>query len=1159
MPGQIRNSFVPVALALVALVAAGVMPAVAQRFTADLRGTITDPDGKAVQGAEVTVINSDTGLTRVTESNSSGLYAVGNLPVGHYVLEVSREGFSTAVITELQLNVADIRTADVELQVGAIADQVTVRAETLQVETVGGEVAGLITGEELRELPLNGRNFVQLTQLMPGVSTPEGFDTKNKGLLGGVDMSVSGGSVTGNLWTVDGAYNNDGGSNRTVVVSPSADAIEEFKIHRNSYGAEFGGAGGAQINIVTRGGSNDLHGSVYYFARDDSFNATNYFLEQSGQDTEPLSRDDYGYTLGGPILQDKLHFFISQEWNEEERGVVRTGFVPTAAERSGDFSGGGIPGCSLSPPNDPLTGSPFPGNRIPADRLSPAGLAFLNLYPMPNTNPSSGSCNNWVEAVGTPIDWNQTNARLDWNPNEKTRLMVRYTEDNWENGAPNATDQNGLWGDDPFPTVDSSWDQPAESLVAQLNTTLGSNAINTLQYSVTKNSISIDRGGTDPGLNGEINGLLPAIFPESVKQGGADRSHPVFWGSQGYAALWNIAPWRNRLDAQVLKDDYQQVFGDHWLKVGALYSDNEKDEFIGGASAFESPQFWGATGINGSGPATGNILADFLLRDMAFGFSENSFQPNPRLRWEDLELYVSDSWQVSSNVTLDFGVRYSRFFAPESADDNLASFDPGSFDPALGNDPCNGLLLVPGSTVCQDRGFLGGTDGPNASLVEDDTNNFAPRLGLAWDVFGDGRSALRVGVGQFYQRERVNIQLEFAGNPPFNTQLTGERRLDDTAEPCDGCFASNDGVPTFGLDVDAETPYSWQWNVTWEQRVGNHSTLEVGYVGSRGVHLPRRSDINQVPAGDSNGNGISDRLEYAQADGDAGARGNLRPISAFGDAEILFWENSGESEYHSLQAQWKTRFGRGSQVQASYTWSDFEANDPLNDAGASSFDGQILDRDNPDLDWGPAGLHREHVFNASVLWNLPELEGANGLVRALFGNWSIGGIVSYASGTPITILNGTVPGVNDPMGTGFSDNQRPNRVPGEPCRARGGPREQWLNPNAFTLTGYQLGTAGTSGIGECEGPDFFQVDVSFYKNIRLTDRFQLQLRLEVFNLFDEENFVSVNNLLDPTSVTLDADVSEATQITSFSPAGNFGQATAVRDPRQVQLGVKLLF
>jgi len=451
-------------------------PAAAQRTTASVRGTITDQTRAVVPGVTVTATNAATGLVRTTVTNAVGLYAFPDLPVGTYRVDAELSGFKRASQTEIVLNVADDRAIDFLLQPGAVTESVMVQATSPLVRSVGGDVSGVITGVQVRELPLNGRNFLQLATLMPGVSAPDFLNVKDKGLLCGSDLSVSGSSVTANLWTVDGANNNDVGSNRTILVYPSTDAIEEFKILRNSYGPEFGQAGGAQINIVTRSGTNVFHGSGFYSGRNDALNSRNYFLEKANQPKEELKRNDFGGTLGGPIVKDQLHFFYSQEWNREQRGSVRTAFVPTAAERAGDFSTS-IPGCSPSTPIDPLTGAAFPGNRIPANRLSPGGQAYLQLYPLPNTTPSGGSCNNWVQSLTTPINWRQENIRADYTMSNRSRVMVRYTHDAWTNNAPNL--QSNLWGDDPFPAVDSNWDQPGKSFVAQLNQSVGEQAVNT--------------------------------------------------------------------------------------------------------------------------------------------------------------------------------------------------------------------------------------------------------------------------------------------------------------------------------------------------------------------------------------------------------------------------------------------------------------------------------------------------------------------------------------------------------------------------------------------------------------------------------------------------------------------------------------------------------
>jgi hypothetical protein len=1151
-------------LSLAAILILLAVPALAQRTSATVRGTVTDSSASVIPGATVTLQNESTGFTRDAVTNEAGFYSFAELPIGTYTLSVELSGFKTATRTNIVLNVADDRAVDIVMEPGAVTETITVQAAAQSVRTIGGDVSGVVTGAQVRELPLNGRNFLQLATLMPGVSAPDFLNVKDKGLLGGSDLAVSGGGVTANLWTVDGTNNNDVGSNRTILVYPSVEAIEEFKILRNAYGAEFGQSGGAQVNIVTRGGTNEFHGSGFYFGRDDSLVAKDFFLKRADQPKQELSRHDFGWTLGGPIVRDRLHFFASQEWNRERLGSVRQAFVPTAAERAGDFSGERIPGCSSPIPLDPLTGQPFAGNRIPADRLSPGGLLFLQLYPLPNATPPSGTCNNWVQSLTTPIDYRQENIRLDYTVSDASRVMVRYTQDTWRNNSPNKF--GNLWGDDPFPAVDSNWDQPGKSFMAQLNQTLGSTAVNTLTFSYSANKIEVTRGGTDPDLNAEINAAIPGLFPDNNRLYGSDRGHPVFWGGQGYGqALWNEAPFNNNQDLFILRDDYSAVFGNHVLKAGGLFSFNKKNEDVGGYGSFENSAFWGSTGLNNFGPTTGNILADFLLRDMTFGFSENSAQRPVPQRWRDLELYVSDSWKASSRLTVDYGVRYSLLFNPYAADNTVMVFDPASFDPALGNDPCNGLLQVPDESFCEDAGFRGASPGPNRSLYPQDTNNFAPRLGVAWDPTGEAKTSLRAGLGLFYLRERLSPGLNIGGNPPFRVLRTGIRKLDSAAEPCPGCFSNSAGSPTAGREQRGATPHNWQWNLMFQHEILRNTTVEVGYVGNKGDDLLKTHDANQVRVGDRNNNGIQDRVEFARLGNAIG--GAVRPFGVFGDTRITMWDHAGHSMYHSLQSQIISRFGRGSHFQASYTLSRQEANEPMdNSDGNLNANMSTLDLDNLEAEEGLARTDRTHIFNASLVLMMSPLEGRPAAMRHILGDWQIGTIVSAASGQPLNIFVGSIPGLTGGIsGTGYVDNQRPNRVPDVSCRAEDGAEDQILNPAAYTIAGMEFGSIGNARRGDCRGPGVFQVDMAFYKNIAATDRFKLQLRFEIFNVLNRTNFigtggVGVNTTLSPTTVTFDAPTAAtATRVVNFTPSGNFGRAVATRDPRQMQFGLKVTF
>jgi hypothetical protein len=1130
------------------------VPALAQRVASTIRGTVTDTSGAVIVGGKVTVKNEATGLTRTSETNASGVYAFADLPIGTYSIDIEYPGFKSSATRGILLNVADVREIDIKLETGAITESVSVEVPAVSVKTVGGDVSSIITGAQVRELPLNGRNFLQLALLMPGVTAPDQLNVKDKGLLGGSDVSVSGSATTSNLWTVDGANNNDVGSNRTILIYPSLEAIEEFKIQRASYSAEFGQAAGGQINIVTRGGTNEFHGSVFYFGRNDALNSKNYFLEQANRPKDELSRHDFGWNLGGPIIKDKLHFFASQEWNREQRGTVRTAFVPTAEERVGNFSGPGIAGCTLPVPNDPNTGAPFAGSVIPANRLSAAGLSYLKLYPLPNTVPVAGSCNNWVDSLTTPLNWRQENIRVDWTLSNTTRLMARYTQDSWTNKAPNL--QSNLWGDDPFPSVDSDWDQPAKSLMVQLTHNVGSKGVNTISFSYSANKILIDRSEGTPGLNAEILNNMPSIYPLSQKQYGNETGHPVWWGGGGYTALWNEAPFRNNQDLFVLKDDYSAVFGKHLFKAGFLASTNTKNEDSNGNGSAQNSAFWGSAGLNGWGANTGNVLADWLLKDMTWGFSEPFGFRQTSTKWKDLEFYVHDSWKVSPKLTVDIGARWSMLYNYYSDDDTMTSFVPALFNPALGGDPCNGLAIVPGSNPCASAGFRGGTDGPNRSLQEQKYDAIAPRLGFAYDISGTGKTSIRGGLGLFYLRERLSGGLSFPNNPPFGKITSGLRKLDSNTEPCGGCFGVSSGRPTSGRDPNAVVPNSWQWNIGVEHEIVNNTKIELMYVGSKSSDQLHFYDANYVAP--------ANRLAYGHTGGGTGTPADYRAYPQFGaDGTIVIWGHDGEAKYHSLQAQLVSRFGRGSQFQASYTWSKSTGNLGLADSGGLDPDNSVTDITNPDLDWGPTRINRPHIFNASLILMLPTFEDKGGFMKHVLGDWELATIAAYSSGQSMTVYTTGIPGIQGgPSGTGYANNQRPN-VTGESCNADGGLPEQILNPAAFSLNGFKLGTIGNAGRGICTGPDYAQVDLSLYKNIRINDRFKMQLRFEVFNVFNRANFLSnqLNNTFNPAAVTFDTgNASTATTITGFSGIpGNFGQSTGTRDPRQAQFGIKLMF
>jgi hypothetical protein len=1211
-------------LAVLALVLCSAFSARAQVTSADVRGTIMDEQGAAIAGADVAITSSNTGYTRSMTSASDGQYTFTELPLGTYSIHVTHAGFRGATQTGIVLHVNDSLVLNVSLKVGAITESVTVEASPVAVETTSGELTGLIQASQVSELPLNGRNFMQLITLVPGVAPAEAFSVTNKGLKGASDVSVSGSPSNGNQWLVDGANNNDTGSQRTILIYPSTESIQEFKIERSGYGAEFGLMAGATISLVTKSGSNDFHGSAYYSGRNDKLNA--YDTELKAGCPTPLSSvtcpknkfrgNDYGYTIGGPVMKNKVFFFWSQEWNKRIEGLVRSNHVPTLGERTGNFAD--IAACPASAANqangvndrgfpiDPVTGAPAlhdptgaPGNAsfggsIPSGLQSPAGLIALTQYPAPTLTYTSTSCPfiNWTASLNTPSPWREENARGDINLTKTLTLMLKYTNDSWTLGPPSA----GFgWGSNAFGVVDESWVQPGRIVAARLSKTIGATAVNDFQFSYSANRITIN--SSNAALQQKLNNAMPTFFPLSGKRYGDKGPSTWFdagWGGGNMPSVWTISPWQNAQDLYTWQDDFSVVKSRHTLKFGAIYSRNSKNEQTPNQ---EFPGVFGVVGYNGcsgattysdkapipscpnaSGNTTNYDVADMLLKNMAWSSSEATSVTTNDIRWRNTEFYAADTFRLNSRFTVVYGVRYSLLPNPYFNDDLYTSFNPSAYVAALGASTCNGLLYSPGLKANPCPAGTGGMPGPNRALWNNNNHMFAPRLSFAYDPTGKGKWAIRAGAGQFFNRDRL-YALQIGGtNPPFvgNFGSSNGRFLDSITQPgaCAtdpvhnpaGCYSTGLGSPSIGGETSNQMPNSWQYNLTIQHELFKNAVLEVGYVGNHNVHWEIRSDLNGVPE--------ASRLTYVQDSGNGTARAALRPYGALrGDQTLTYYTRNASSSYNSLQALFNMRFTRNSIFQVAYTWSKLISDTQLIDTP-----GLNVDHYNPSANRGPDLLNRPQILVANMVYNLPTLQDRDKFVRGALGSWELSTIVNLAAGPSLTpITNGVGGGLGDPSGTGGAGSLRPMRVTGQPCRASSSDGRQWLNPNAYTMNGFLLGKIGTSGVGICSGPGNSDVDLSLRKNFKVTERVKMQFSFDFFNLFNHPQYqasainMALNFSAPNTAALPEFKTAAGTGTTSLSNAvsiqntvlnaGTFGYASQSRENgwRQMQYGLKISF
>lgn len=1181
-------------LSVLALICCMSLVAFSQEITGSIVGSVRDSAGASVPGATVTVSvpSRNDEVIRTVTTNDSGAFSAPNVPVGVYTITVEAPNFKKSVTTGVKVDVGARRGADVTLEAGGVDETVTVEAGAIAVELTTPTVGTTITGDQARELPINNRNWVQLITLAPGVSNNlsdqvyVGTTNPEAGQANTVQISVNGARSSQNTFTIDGADVTDRGSNITIQGYPSVDSIGEFKVLRSLYPAESGRSGGGQVNVVTRSGSEKFHGSLFEFVRNDKFNANSYFnnlsttRDENGKAVRPPFRyNNFGGTIGGPVWFlnfgehdpgdsifakiPRTYFFFSEEVRRDVRYPTANSEVPDADLRNGIFSSNiclqatGTTCNTILPAGTPLS-TVMPINPVAQQYLN----YIYNNFPQPN-NPS-GTIYSLAFPTRSVANFRQEIIKIDTNFSDDWSAYYRYQRDTIP-----TQDPFGLFTGGAAKQPEASrtvTDSPGRTHTFQTTYVVTPNLILEGGYNFGYGAIISNNVGLIALANSPITPPLP--YPVS-----RDRVPSI--SGNGFTALGGFGPYDNFSWKQNFRGNVTWVLGQHTMKFGTTYSMYRKHEnALAGSneglySGFNTPGAStriNATGVTGTENNNRQLWANFLMGTNTT-FTQASFDYTADLRQKTFEAYAQDEWRFRNNITVYAGVRYSFFGSPWDKNGFLTNFVPELWDRANAPTVQGNGLRIPGSgNYC--NGLIANTNnyqtGPPAFnctptpspwgkfVVKAPKTDFAPRIGIAWDPFGDGTTSVRTGYGIYHDQVLNGTLLQQIGlNPPY--QQTCNVVGVNMANPVPGgncvASASNTVNNLRALEPEWKTPYLQHWSLDVQHTFTPKTLVSIGYYGSKGVNQIGSFELNALapgyaislgPTGCAVGASTTPTtwcLQPGRAFTSSATTTIIDQIRPFeGYRSINMIQPRYDSSYHSLQLSATQRFSDTSQINLAYTWSKNLTNNQ-SDRSHAPQDGYDIGSE-----WGRAALDRRHILTVNWFYELPFFKNDRSFAGAVLGGWEVQGIATFQTGLPFTATTSSF----DPAGLGIIPalvaGTRPNQIC-NPNAGSGQTRENWFDASCFTDNPLTTATdvpnvVGNAGRGTIHGPGMRKVDLTLSKNFRFNESMRLQLRAEAFNVFNWTNFSSIS-----------------TNVTSLS----FGQATTARDPRTMQFGAKFYF